>query len=68
MRAFNAGEAGGVHYLVMEFVDGINLQQFVAMGMPPTASGYPGPLADDQQRCEIIRQAALGLRHRLNIS
>ena len=38
VRAFNAGEAGGVQFLVMEFVDGINLQQFVGMG---TAAGRP---------------------------
>ena len=31
VRAYNAGEAGGVHFLVMEFVDGVNLQQFVGM-------------------------------------
>ena len=57
VRAFNAGEAGGVHFLVMEFVDGINLQQFVGMGQPPG-----GPLGVGAA-CEIIRQAALGLQH-----
>ena len=57
VRAFNAGEAGGVHFLVMEFVDGVNLQQFVAAGVPPG-----GPLGAGAA-CEIIRQAALGLQH-----
>ncbi len=57
VRAYNAGEAGGVHFLVMEFVDGINLQQFVAAGVPPG-----GPLGVGAA-CEIIRQAALGLQH-----
>ncbi|MGO9115128.1 MAG: serine/threonine-protein kinase [Thermoguttaceae bacterium] len=57
VRAYNAGEAGGVHFLVMEFVDGINLQQFVGMGNPPG-----GPLGVGAA-CEIIRQAALGLQH-----
>ncbi len=57
VQAYNAGEAGGVHFLVMEFVDGINLQQFVGIGMPPG-----GPLGIGAA-CEIIRQAALGLQH-----
>ena len=57
VRAYNAGEAGGVHFLVMEFVDGINLQQFVGIGTPPG-----GPLGVGAA-CEIIRQAALGLQH-----
>jgi serine/threonine protein kinase len=57
VRAYNAGEASGVHFLVMEFVDGINLQQFVDLDMPPG-----GPL-DVGAACEIIRQAALGLQH-----
>ena len=56
-QAYNAGEASGVHFLVMEFVDGINLQQFVGIGMPPG-----GPLGIGAA-CEIIRQAALGLQH-----
>ncbi len=57
VRAYNAGEAGGVHFLVMEFVDGINLQQFVGAGAPPG-----GPLGVGAA-CEITRQAALGLQH-----
>jgi serine/threonine protein kinase len=57
VRAYNAGEAGGVQYLVMEFVDGVNLQQFVGLGAPP---GGPLGIAT---ACEIVRQAALGLQH-----
>ena len=57
VQAYNAGEAGGVHFLVMEFVDGVNLQQFVGIGIPPG-----GPLGVGAA-CEIIRQAALGLQH-----
>jgi len=57
VRAYNAGEAGGVHFLVMEFVDGVNLQQLVAAETPPG-----GPLGVGAA-CEIIRQAALGLQH-----
>ncbi len=57
VQAYNAGEAGGVHFLVMEFVDGVNLQQFVGLGKPPG-----GPLGVGAA-CEIIRQAVLGLQH-----
>jgi serine/threonine protein kinase len=57
VRAFNAGEASGVHFLVMEYVDGVNLQQFVGIGAAPG-----GPLGVGAA-CEIIRQAALGLQH-----
>jgi eukaryotic-like serine/threonine-protein kinase len=51
--ATDAGEAGGVHYLVMEHVEGTDLSKLVA------ALG-PLPVAE---ACEIIRQAALGLAH-----
>jgi len=57
VQAYNAGEAGGVHFLVMEYVDGVNLQQFVSATSPPG-----GPLGLGAA-CEIIRQAALGLQH-----
>ncbi len=51
--ATDAGECDGVHYLVMEFVPGVDLSKLVAAA---------GPLlvAD---ACEIVRQAALGLGH-----
>lgn len=51
--AFDAGEQDGVDYLVMEFVEGIDLGRLLA------ATG-PLPVAD---ACEIVRQAALGLAH-----
>jgi serine/threonine protein kinase len=57
VRAYNAGEAGGAHFLVMEFVDGINLQQLVH---PAGAEAEPLSLG---AACEVIRQAALGLQH-----
>jgi serine/threonine protein kinase len=57
VRAYNAGESSGVHFLVMEYVDGINLQRFVGIG--PPAGGPVGVGA----ACEIVRQAALGLQH-----
>lgn len=51
VRATDAGEAQGLHYLVMELVDGIDLATIVQR------SG-PLPISD---ACEVIRQAALGL-------
>jgi serine/threonine protein kinase len=52
VAATDAGEAGGMHYLVMEFVDGIDLSALVR---------HVGPLAT-ADACEIARQAALGLK------
>ncbi|MCH7726307.1 MAG: serine/threonine protein kinase [Planctomycetes bacterium] len=51
--AHDAGEHEGTHYLVMEYVDGVDLSELVRR---------VGPLliAD---ACEIIRQAAIGLQH-----
>jgi Serine/threonine protein kinase len=51
--ATDAGECEGIEYLVMELVDGSDLNKLVA------ALG-PLPVAD---ACEIVRQAALGLAH-----
>ncbi|MCI0356958.1 MAG: protein kinase, partial [Planctomycetaceae bacterium] len=51
--ATDAGECDGVHFLVMEFVHGIDLSKLVAVASPL-------PVAD---ACEIVRQAALGLAH-----
>jgi serine/threonine protein kinase len=52
VRATDAGEADGYHYLAMEFVEGIDLTQLV---------GRLGSLAVSDA-CEVIRQAALGLQ------
>ena len=53
VRASDAGDADGMHYLVMDFIDGLDLSRLVhRMG--------PLPMAD---ACEIIRQAARGLEH-----
>jgi serine/threonine protein kinase len=57
VRAYNAGSAGGVHFLVMEYIDGVSLQRYV--GIDPPQGGPLGLGA----ACEIIRQAALGLQH-----
>ncbi len=51
VQATDAGEAGGFHFLVMEYVDGVDLARLVRM---------TGPLSV-AQACELIRQAALGL-------
>ena len=55
--AHDAGEVDGVRFIAMEYVNGVNLQQFVAQ------------LAEHEERlplgviCELVRQAALGLQH-----
>ncbi|QDT89827.1 serine/threonine-protein kinase [Gimesia algae] len=51
--ATDAREIDGTHFLVMEYLEGINLSQLIErMG--------PLPIAD---ACEIIRQAAVGLQY-----
>ncbi len=52
IRATDAGEADGYHYLVMEYVEGIDAARLLFRGGPL-------PVAD---ACEIVRQAALGLQ------
>jgi serine/threonine protein kinase len=51
VTAHDAGEDAGMHYLVMEYVDGLDLSTLVRR---------VGPLAP-ADACEIVRQAALGL-------
>jgi serine/threonine-protein kinase len=53
VTAYDANQIGDRHYLVMEFVDGPNLQELVQ---------EHGPLPVGQA-CEFIRQAALGLQY-----
>jgi serine/threonine-protein kinase len=53
VRAHDAEEAGGLHFLVMEFIEGVSLDRLVAKKGP-----LPVPLA-----CLLARQAALGLQH-----
>jgi hypothetical protein len=53
VAAHDAEQAGGLHFLVMEYVDGISLADVI------TKRG-PLPVA---QACECVRQAALGLQH-----
>lgn len=53
VTAHDADEAGGIHFLVMEFVEGKSLAEVVAANGPMPVS----------RACECIRQAALGLQH-----
>lgn len=53
IRAHDAGEIDSMHYLVMEYVDGIDLNEAVKQHRSL-------PI---QEACEAIRQAALGLQH-----
>ena len=53
VRALDAGQDDGIHFLVMEYVSGVDLSRLVQQ---------LGPLAV-ADACELIRQAALGLHH-----
>jgi WD40 repeat protein/tRNA A-37 threonylcarbamoyl transferase component Bud32 len=55
VHAYDAEEVGGTCLLVMEYVEGTDLGKVVKRR---------GPLPD-QEACEYIRQAALGLQHAL---
>ncbi|MFM8274175.1 MAG: protein kinase domain-containing protein, partial [Gemmata sp.] len=53
VTAYDAGEAGGAHFLVMEFLEGLSLDRLVAKkGALPVAIA-----------CAFTRQVALGLQH-----
>lgn len=53
VTAFDADQAGGTHFLVMEFVEGIDLAKYAEKKGPLPAA----------HACHFIRQAALGLQH-----
>ncbi len=53
VTAHDADQAGGTHFLVMEYVDGVSLDRLVA---------EKGPLPICEA-CDYGRQAALGLQH-----
>lgn len=53
VTAFDAEQAGDLHFLVMEFVDGEDLNEIVSRRGPL-------PVAE---ACEYIKQAAAGLQH-----
>lgn len=52
IRAYDAGEADGLHYLAMEFVDGVDLDALIRKR---------GPLPV-HSACELVIQAAAGLQ------
>src|SRR5438105_3602720 len=53
VTAHDADQAGGCHFLVMEFVEGTSLAAAVAERGPPGVA----------DACGYVRQAALGLQH-----
>jgi serine/threonine protein kinase len=53
VRLYDVGQGGGVHFLAMEYVDGVNLQTLVER---------TGPL-HFTQAVEYVAQAAAGLQH-----
>jgi serine/threonine protein kinase len=53
VRAYDADEAGGVHFYAMEFIEGTNLARLVR-------EQGPLPVAE---ACDCVRQSALGLQH-----
>jgi serine/threonine protein kinase/HEAT repeat protein len=53
VAAYEAGQAGQAYYMVMEYIDGIDLSRLVKQNGP-----FPLPLA-----CDLIRQAALALQY-----
>lgn len=53
VRATDAGDVDGTHFLAMDFVEGIDLSKLVRL---------IGPI-DVASACELIRQAALGLQY-----
>ncbi len=56
VTAHDAEQAGNVHYLVMEFVDGTNLSDVVKERGPLSVS----------EACDFIQQATAGLQHAAN--
>jgi WD40 repeat protein len=53
VAAYDADQAGDLHFLVMEYVEGQNLADYLAQR---------GPL-EVAEACDVARQAALGLQH-----
>ncbi|XZE19879.1 protein kinase domain-containing protein [Pirellulaceae bacterium SH449] len=53
VTSYDADQAGDIHFMVMEYVDGVDLSQIVKdRGALPIA-----------EACDYIRQAAIGLQH-----
>jgi len=56
--AHDGGDIDGEHFLVMEYVDGIDISALAQRHEGQRHQGLPVPVA-----CEIVRQAAVGLQH-----
>lgn len=53
VRAMDAGHADGIHYLVMEYIEGTDLARLVKSRGPRSVP----------EACQMVRHAALGLAH-----
>jgi serine/threonine protein kinase len=53
VRAMDAGEADGIHYLVMEYIEGVDLSRLIKHRGPRKLA----------EACQMIRHASLGLAH-----
>lgn len=62
VRPFYAGQAEGMLFLAMEYLDGVNLHRLVEQ----RHSRNEKPLSVATV-CELVRQAALGLQHAMNV-
>ncbi len=56
VRAFDMGEDHGVHFMVMEYIDGVNLEVLVSRH-------YPGRGLPLDRACQYIADTALALQH-----
>jgi serine/threonine protein kinase len=58
VHLFDFRQEGRLYYIIMEYIDGPNLQQVLSRKGPPAVA----------VACEYIRQAALGLQHAHDLS
>ena len=62
VRAMDAGEEQGTHFLVMELLDGLDLSSIARRMGPAAWSISETPSMTVADACEMIRQAASGLQ------
>jgi serine/threonine protein kinase/Leucine-rich repeat (LRR) protein len=69
VRAMDAGEEAGIHFLVMELLDGIDLSTIARRLGPVVVSRNDSPCLTIADACEMVRQVACGLHaaHRLGM-
>jgi serine/threonine protein kinase len=53
VAAYDADQAGATHFLILEYVQGVNLEQLLREGVPLPVD----------RACDLARQTALGLQH-----